>query len=155
MRPWSRPSGRRPDTTQGALKELVKAAKKDGEATRLTSLWILNGVAVTARVSLIRKLATRAEVARIVPEWTIAAPDSTPATSTAAGAVQPNISLVGAPALWDLGYRGEGIVIASMDTGVDATHPDLAAQYRGGSRLVVRPVRPARDPDRPERPRHA
>ena len=53
--------------------------------------------------------------------------------STGSGSVQPNVALVNAPALWDLGFRGEGVVVASMDTGVDASHPDLAAQYRGGA----------------------
>ncbi len=33
--------------------------------------------------------------------------------------------------LWKLGYRGQGIVIASQDTGVEWDHPALQAQYRG------------------------
>lgn len=36
-----------------------------------------------------------------------------------------------ATALWNLGYRGQGIVIASQDTGVEWDHPALQAQYRG------------------------
>nr|MDJ0785134.1 S8 family serine peptidase [Desulfosarcinaceae bacterium] len=39
----------------------------------------------------------------------------------------------GAPALWAMGYTGEGVVVASMDSGVDVTHPDLTASWRGGA----------------------
>jgi len=46
---------------------------------------------------------------------------------------EPNIALVNAPALWNMGYNGQGVVVASLDTGVDITNPDLAASYRGGT----------------------
>jgi len=36
-----------------------------------------------------------------------------------------SVPLVGAPDVWAAGFRGEGIVIAVLDTGIDATHPDL------------------------------
>ncbi|MEJ2747480.1 MAG: S8 family serine peptidase, partial [Anaerolineae bacterium] len=44
-----------------------------------------------------------------------------------------NLAAINASALWELGYYGQGVVIASMDTGVDVSHPDLAASWRGGS----------------------
>ena len=33
--------------------------------------------------------------------------------------------LIGSPDLWEQGYNGSGIKIAILDTGIDATHPDL------------------------------
>ena len=36
-----------------------------------------------------------------------------------------------APAVWDLGFRGQGIVVASQDTGVQWDHPALKERYRG------------------------
>ena len=44
-----------------------------------------------------------------------------------------NMAEIGAPDLWDLGHTGEGVVVAAMDCGVDPNHPDLAAQWRGGT----------------------
>ena len=49
------------------------------------------------------------------------------------GAPEPNIVLVNAPALWGQGFYGQGVVVASMDSGVDVSHPDLASRWRGGS----------------------
>jgi subtilisin family serine protease len=41
------------------------------------------------------------------------------------------IDRIGAPAAWDLGVTGGGIVVANIDTGVDVTHEAIVAQYRG------------------------
>ncbi|WP_308167826.1 S8 family serine peptidase [Catellatospora tritici] len=45
---------------------------------------------------------------------------------------QWNLRQIGAPDLWKRGVTGEGIVVGGSDSGVDGTHPALAAQYRGG-----------------------
>jgi hypothetical protein len=44
-----------------------------------------------------------------------------------------NIAAVQAPEVWALGHTGKGVVVASMDTGVDLAHPDLRRIWRGGA----------------------
>jgi len=44
-----------------------------------------------------------------------------------------NLDDIRAPDLWAMGYIGQGIVVANMDSGVDINHPDLAPRWRGGS----------------------
>lgn len=42
-----------------------------------------------------------------------------------------NIEHVNAPGVWDLGFTGRGITVASIDTGARHTHEALVHQYRG------------------------
>ncbi|MEJ2707415.1 MAG: S8 family serine peptidase [Anaerolineales bacterium] len=46
-------------------------------------------------------------------------------------AVEWNLGWVKAPQVWDLGYTGQGMVLANADTGVKWDHPALQAHYRG------------------------
>jgi len=55
------------------------------------------------------------------------------APSQVASNPEPNLSVVNAPALWNLGLYGQGIVVANMDSGVDISHPDLSSRWRGGT----------------------
>lgn len=118
------------DDEQKGLRALLEQRRSEGLVSRIEPLWIFNGLILTATPAVIQEVAQRGEVLRITPNETIPAPQPLPAT---ASLPEPNLEVINAPALWDLGLRGQGIVVANMDTGVDASHPDLAAQWRGGT----------------------
>ncbi|MEL6357879.1 MAG: S8 family serine peptidase, partial [Bacteroidota bacterium] len=46
-------------------------------------------------------------------------------------AVEWGVQRIGAPALWEMGYLGEGVVVGGQDTGYDFRHPTLISKYRG------------------------
>src|SRR6478735_4880243 len=119
--------------TQRPILDLLARRQGEQQVSSVESLWITNAIAVRATPRVIRELTRRPEVARVEPDVLIAAPGDGAPAANATGPVEPNIGLVNAPALWDRGFRGQGVVIASMDTGVDNTHPDLSSTWRGGS----------------------
>jgi subtilisin family serine protease len=97
--------------------------------------YIINAIRVDSDFQLAGEFAQRPDVAeaylnpnsRPYPVYQTIAP---PAGSTAAG-IAPGLLAVKADQAWALGARGQGVVVAGADTGVDWTHPALQPHYRG------------------------
>ena len=114
------------DLSQGQLKQLLNTRKGQGKVKDYVSFWIFNGFSVTATGDVINELASQPDVYSI-------SSDDLDIVPTTFGPAEQNIAIVNAPALWSQGYTGSGVVVASMDSGVDVSHPDLSSKWRGGS----------------------
>lgn len=114
------------DKTQKPLNDFLNKKK----ATKIIPFWIFNGMAATLRADQVDELAQRPEVKSLrLDSLHRLPPRPLPA---AASVPEWNLDAINAPALWARRFTGAGVVIASMDTGVDAGHPDLASRWRGG-----------------------
>ncbi|WJK44218.1 S8 family serine peptidase [Solwaraspora sp. WMMA2056] len=121
------------ERSQQSLRELL-----DERKASYTPYWIANAVRVTGDRALADRIATLPEVERIDParSYPLLTPEpATPVTGTdgaGTAAVEWNLTNVRAPQTWaEFGTRGEGIVVATIDSGVQYDHPALAASYRG------------------------
>ena len=111
--------------TQNSLKRFLQ----QHTAGEIISYWIFNGMAATVRADLIGDLAALPEVSSVQLDGVITLQQPEPASTAAP---EWNLGAIRAPELWNIGYTGTGVVVAGMDSGVDADHPDLAARWRGG-----------------------
>ncbi len=112
---------------QAGLLEYLAGASARGAAADIRPLWIVNAVYLEATPEVIRALSARPEV-NYVDYDLVHSPDLLEPEEPADGAdeIAWGVAKVNAPAVWALGYTGQGIVCGHIDTGVNYNHPDLA-----------------------------
>ncbi|GAA4061299.1 hypothetical protein GCM10022248_31540 [Nonomuraea soli] len=101
-----------------------------------TSFWISNTIQVRGDAALRARLARLPEVARVEADRPVpmTVPVATSPAQASSEGVEWNVSKIRADRTWtEHGARGQGIVVANIDTGVQWDHPALAGQYRGQS----------------------
>lgn len=121
------------------LKEFANAAQYDlkcslagmermGMVTTPVTLWMSNALYFSASKLAIQDLTCRKDIELIsyaiernwIPEEEEAKPAST------AREITPNLLQVNADDVWAMGYKGEGVLVAIIDTGVNYNHVDVA-----------------------------
>ena len=96
--------------------------------------WIANLIWAKGDAGVIASIASHPDVAGIAANPSVAMEPARRVGDSATespDAIEWNITRVNAPAVWALGYTGQGAVIAGQDTGYQWDHPALKAQYRG------------------------
>ncbi|MEU2021325.1 S8 family serine peptidase [Streptomyces sp. NPDC016469] len=127
---------------RGTAATTAQAQLRDAGATRVGPvLKSLNAQAVT----------TPQEDARSVWRALTSKPSGGAQRTTAAGidrvwldgvrraSLDKSVPQIGAPTAWKAGYTGKGVKIAVLDTGADATHPDLKGQILAAKNFSASP----------------
>jgi subtilisin family serine protease len=102
-------------------------------AKRADFVGLFNGVAVSTDAAGVARLRTLPGVARVFPDVRMSA-DAAP--------VDPDVSITGAPAVWQTDdpsgnpNRGTGETVAVVDSGIDYNHPDLGGGFGPGHKVV-------------------
>jgi serine protease AprX len=103
------------------------------------SFYIVNAIWSRGPLDLVRRLAQRPEVRGIQsnPAYTFHRPFPAEEEVRRRDGIEWGIRRIQADRVWEMGIRGEGVVVAGADTGYDWEHPALSSQYRGREGGIV------------------
>ena len=141
--------------TQKDIAQALEQAVSSGKAEDIKQFWIVNAIAVKATPEVIEQLVQRPDVARIELDMKMqifnsnsynplgkyvkkstekvkptepAKEEQKPTDILRSGLYQHTawgVNWIEAPELWARGINGTGINVSVVDTGIDASHPDL------------------------------
>jgi subtilisin family serine protease len=110
----------------------AKAGVKLKERYAFDTLW--NGLSITASRSDINRIKSLPGVTAV---WPVAVIDAPPKGAESSPELFTALAMTGADvAQSELGYTGDGIKVAVMDTGIDYDHPDLGGCFGPGCRVA-------------------
>ena len=122
--------------SQYDLRHSLAEMQRNDMTTEPVVLWMANALYFDATKAAIQDLAYRndIEIMGFAKEynWIPDGEEATPAMATRE--ITQNVIQVHANQVWELGYTGQGVVVAVIDTGVNYHHVDLADHlWDGGS----------------------
>ncbi|MEV6492311.1 S8 family serine peptidase, partial [Actinoplanes sp. NPDC051633] len=138
IKDWSK----RGTAVAAALKKSASAsqagvvAQLNSSKTKYKTFWATNAIKVFGgSAATVQALAARPEVAGLYPTVKYEVPKVTEgSTEKTINALEWGISNINADDVWSqYGVKGEGIVVANIDTGVQFDHPALVSKYRGNN----------------------
>ncbi|PAV31297.1 hypothetical protein CIL05_01195 [Virgibacillus profundi] len=118
-------------TTADKAQSNVFEYLKDTNAEDIKSYFITNAISVTATQEVAEELLQFNEVADVYPNIEAEVIEPVKTDDNKLSEIAWNVDRVNAPQTWEKGFNGEGVVVASIDSGVQWDHPALKEKYRG------------------------
>ena len=116
------------EASQYDLRHSLSEMQRADLVTEPKVLWMANAISFEATRGAILSLADRSDIMVIgfdeERNWIPDGEASQPADPTRE--ITSNVTQVNADQVWNLGYTGQGVVVAIIDTGVNYNHLDLA-----------------------------
>ena len=113
----------------------VKNLKQDMADTDLTiirQLWLRQAAAIHLSPEYLSKLTDLSYVLEVTPDYKYQVEPQGTLPLSGVG-VGNDIERINFDELWSQGFRGQGVVVAILDAGVDYLHKDLRDSWRGGT----------------------
>ena len=116
------------EVSQYDLKQSLSEMERRDMMSSPTVLWMANALYFNATKAAIQSLALRNDVALIgfALEQKCVPDRKESSLASPMREITPNVLQVRADQVWDMGYKGEGVVVALIDSGVNYRHVDVA-----------------------------
>lgn len=113
---------------QTGVTSVLKDYAQRGKVENVKQYWIFDGVNCYATAEVINELSTRSDIEIIGfdREQCLIPANEIPTEADNTREITSNITKVNADDVWDLGYTGEGVIVAVIDTGVNYNHSDVS-----------------------------
>ena len=126
---------RQAEASQQELMELLRELEQHGLVSDIQPLWIVNSIRCYATKDVIHKLEERSDVMTIYQCEEVQELFDEEITRTDRGddrEIAENLLKVNVDKVWELGFTGQGVLIAIIDTGVEMSHADLQGRLWDG-----------------------
>ena len=121
--------------SQAELLGLLEEMEQQGMVDEIRPLWIVNAVSCKANRTAIEGLASRGDLMTVYQRKAFQYEfdeDTAPASRGNGREIAENVLKVNADQVWELGYRGQGVLVAIIDTGANLDHADLQGRFWDG-----------------------
>ncbi len=142
----------RPQALLRALQRTADATQEpviDGIDAPVRAFWLINAVAFTGTPAEVREVAGDPAVETVDLDTPIVLTDAAHIDATPfpdAGEGDWGLAAIRVPAAWStFGLRGAGVRVGTIDTGIDATNPDLAGKVAAWRDFVTSSPTPVDD----------
>ena len=126
---------RQAEASQQELMELLRELEQHGLVSDIQPLCIVNSIRCYATKDVIHKLEERSDVMTIYQCEEVQELFDEEITRTDRGddrEIAENLLKVNVDKVWELGFTGQGVLIAIIDTGVEMSHADLQGRLWDG-----------------------